>query len=420
MKKTGLLLCSIFFLAIANAQSNKTIAESFVKALAAGNYQEATSYFDPSLKQVNKEVLEAGWKQMNTMFGAYQSYYVPATAAENSTPVTVGIRFEKSTQGFACNFNDQHKMVGFLLAAAPKDPDAPASALTKSNFPEEAVSVKVNGGTLKGTLLSPANKTDLTPVALIVAGSGPTDRDGNSPFTQNNAYRLLAEALAAKGIASLRYDKRMVAASNDFTTGEADLSFDDYVKDVTGMAQFLQQSKGYRHIYIVGHSEGSLLGILAAQSLHIDGLVSIAGAGENIADVLQRQLNNPEADKMIGQLRKGHKVNDVPASLQSVFRPSVQPFIISWMKYDPAREIAKVKVPVLILQGTTDLQVTTRDAENLKKGAPAATLRIIPGMNHILKDAPEEKTANMATYMQPELPLDPSLAENIVSFFLAK
>lgn len=419
MKKLLLFVCVYLSALSLHAQTNLSVAESFIKALSADQYETAASYFDPSLKQVNKDILSSGWGQINAMFGNYKSYFVPQNTDANATSIVLGVHFEKETKGFACNFNSSHQLIGFVLAPVPQEGGQAAQAPSK--FKEEEVAVNVNGGTLKGTIMLPDNKTQFTPIAIIIAGSGPVDRNGNSAMAESNIYKLLAEALAAKGIATLRYDKREVGASNDFKMKEADLRFDNYVQDAKKIISFLHDNKGYQNVYVIGHSEGSLIGMLAAETAKIDGYISIAGAGENIANTLERQLNNdPKTNNIIEQLKKGKQVTEVPDQLNAILRPSVQPYLISWMKYEPAKEIKKLKVPILLLQGTTDIQVQEKDAELLKAAAPAATLNIIKGMNHVLRDAPEERSANMDTYNKPSLPLNEELVSQIVGFMSAK
>jgi pimeloyl-ACP methyl ester carboxylesterase len=419
MKRLILLLCvALGFMQTQAQQTNLSVAEDFTKALSTGKYDIAASLFDPSITALNAGVLSSGWQQITAMFGTYKSYYLPKNVSENGTPIIVGIRFEKETKGFACNFNEKHQLVGFLLAPPPEDGSA---VLIPSRFKEEAVALKVNGGTLKGSLMLPDNKTQFTPVALIIAGSGPTDRNGNNAMLTTNDYKLLAEALAAQGIASLRYDKRTVGESNDFAVKESDLKFENYIQDAKSLVTFLYDAKSFQNVFIIGHSEGSLIGMVAAQNAHVAGYISLAGAGTNIADIFEVQLgNDATASTIIEQLRKGKQVKEVPEMFNALLRPSVQPFLISWMKYEPAKEIQKIKAPVLILQGTTDIQVAVSNAEKLKQAAPTATLDIIKGMNHILKDAPEDKSANMATYSQPDLPLNAELVAQIVRFMSAK
>lgn len=126
------------------------------------------------------------------------------------------------------------------------------------------------------------------------------------------------------------------------------------------------------------------------------------------------------ANTIIDKLVKGETVSDVPSILNSLFRPSVQPYIISWFKYDPQKEIAKLKIPVLIIQGTTDIQVGTDDADRLAKALPKSKLVIIEGMNHILKQAPADRQMNIQTYTQPDLAIKKELIETIIPFINSK
>jgi alpha-beta hydrolase superfamily lysophospholipase len=260
------------------------------------------------------------------------------------------------------------------------------------------------------------------PVALLIAGSGPTDRDGNNPRMKNNALKMLAEALYKNGIASLRYDKRGIGASKPAGLKESELRFDTYIRDAVGWVQQLKQDKRFSSLVVIGHSQGSLIGMVAAQNPAVDKFISLEGAGEPIYDVLRKQLENqPDpvrkpAYSILDSLENGHRVKNVPPMLQTLFRPSIQPYLISWFRYHPQEEIAKLHKPVLIVQGTTDIQVSQTDAENLKKADPAAKLLIIKGMNHILKNAPANRQQNIKTYFDPDLPLNKELVEGVVKF----
>jgi pimeloyl-ACP methyl ester carboxylesterase len=424
MKKIFLFFFVLLFCIPARAQTNAEVAQNFIKAISTENYTEAVTFFDPSNTQINKEILEGGWKQITAMFGAYKSYYIPEGVDKNAATITVGMRFEKGTQGFACNFNDKHKLIGFILAPAPSEKTEatiPPIPTPVSRFREEEVSVPVNGGTIKGTMMYPENASATLPVALIIAGSGATDRNCNDgPNLNTNAYKMLAEVLAEKGIATLRYDKRMVGKSNDFVPDEAKLKFEDYVQDAVRLCQYLRKDKQASAVYIIGHSEGSLIGMLAAQKTPVNAFISLCGAGENIANTLKRQIPTPQAAGVINELKSGNLTNDVPQDLRVTFRKSVQPYLISWMKYDPAIEIKNLSIPVMIIGGTTDIQVPVADAEMLKKAAPKAELLVINGMNHILKSAIADRTANIVTYNQPNLPLNTDLAAGVTRFLSAK
>lgn len=291
---------------------------------------------------------------------------------------------------------------------------------------ETDVMIDAGQAQLHGTLLLPAGTTqgnteDLT-VALIIAGSGPTDRNGNSPVTTNNHLKLLAEGLAASGIASLRYDKRGIAASQPAGPKEQDLRFEQYVDDAANWLGFLAAGKRFKSTVVIGHSEGSLIGMMAAMRGNADSFVSIAGAGRRADKIIKEQLSAQPANvreianPIIDELVKGNIVEDVDTMFYALFRPRVQPYMISWFKYDPAVELAKLDLPVLLLQGTTDIQVGVEDAKLLAESSPTAELILVEEMNHILKLAPVDRAENVKTYKNPDLPVAVDLVKSIVSF----
>jgi pimeloyl-ACP methyl ester carboxylesterase len=286
----------------------------------------------------------------------------------------------------------------------------------------EPAALDTGTGILHGTIETPAAKPPY-PVALIIAGSGPTDRNGNSPMLpgKNDSLKMLAEGLAARGIASLRYDKRLVGESKIAGAKEEDLQFEMYVDDAVRWGEYLRKDARFRSWVIAGHSEGSLIGMLAAQKLSANAFVSIAGVGRPAGQVILEQIRSqsPPADLMkqveddVSALEAGRRVDSVPPVLAALFRASVQPYLISWFRYDPAREIARLKMPVLILQGSTDIQVSVVDARLLAKANPAAKLVVIEGMNHVLKEVPAEREKQIASYGDPSLPLASSLVTEI-------
>jgi uncharacterized protein len=290
---------------------------------------------------------------------------------------------------------------------------------------ESAIELRTGTGTLHGTLLIPAGAKQPMPVALIIAGSGPTDRDGNSPLLpgKNNSLKMVAEALAANGVATVRYDKRGVAASRGAASREADLRFAHYVNDATLWLQDLAADKRFKDVMVVGHSEGSLIGIMAAQRAPVTRVISLAGAGRSATTVIEEQLRRQigsgplldDALRILNSLREGRTVDSVPPMLLALYRPSVQPYLISWITIDPAEEIARLKVPVLVVQGSTDIQIALADAELLAKANPKAQLALIDGMNHVLKEV-RDPSAQMDSYGNPSLPLHPQLIEALRGF----
>lgn len=276
-------------------------------------------------------------------------------------------------------------------------------------------------GTLHGTLELPAGRGPF-PVALIIAGSGPTDRNGNdkSLGLDTDCYKLLAQYLVRRGIASLRYDKRGAADDLVLALPESQLRFETYVSDAVEWGEKLRHDPRFSTLTVIGHSEGSLIGMLAARKIPADGFVSVAGASARASKLLLTQLKAKlpggvyhTAQAIIAQLRIGRKVPQIPPSLDSLFRPSVQPYLISWFRYDPVREIARLRIPVLIVQGERDLQVSTRDARALHRADSAARLILIPAMNHVMKDVGPSDSDNIGAYMEPSLPIDVALERAI-------
>jgi pimeloyl-ACP methyl ester carboxylesterase len=278
---------------------------------------------------------------------------------------------------------------------------------------------------LHGTLLKPDGEARA--VAVIIAGSGPTDRNGDSAMGVRGAvYRQLAEGLAERGIASVRYDKRGIAASAAAATSEADMRFDHYIADAEAWAAEAASQTGAPCAWLIGHSEGALIALAVADKLDskVCGLVLLSGAGRPAGAPLREQFETlPEplqtqASKILAELEQGRTVEEVPAPLAVLFRPSVQPYMMSWLPLDPAHLIATYEGPVMIGQGTTDIQITMTDADTLKAAKPDAELVTFEGVNHVLKASPQDRAANIATYGDADLPIAEGVAEAVADFIL--
>lgn len=304
-------------------------------------------------------------------------------------------------------------MLSLILAALLSDSVAAPVVLPSDPAP------------LHGTLLTPEGPTRAA--ALIIAGSGPTDRDGNSPLgVSASSYRLLAEGLAAHGVATVRTDKRGVGASAYPGMTEADLRFTHYSDDARAWAAEAARLTGQPCAWLIGHSEGALVALAAVARGDdaVCGLVLLSGAGRPVGAVLREQLATaPEplrgqAVAILAELEAGRPVTDVPPQLAALFRPSVQPYMISWLPLDPAEMVAAWDGPVMIGQGTTDIQVGLADAEALAAARPGVHLVLWEGVNHLLKIAPADRAANIATYSDPTLPLAPGVVDDVAGFIL--
>lgn len=277
--------------------------------------------------------------------------------------------------------------------------------------------------TLQGELALP-EADEPYPIALIIPGSGPTDRNGNTLLGENNSLRFLAEKLAENGVASLRFDKRGAGKNASAIGDGAEFQFDQYVKDAVDWVELLKSDERFSNISIIGHSEGSLVGMLAGQETDIHTLVSIAGAGRSTDEILYDQIKeqtperlHAESKEILQQIKEGDIVEDVPTELMGVFPEANQPFLSSWMQYDPAEEISELSVPILLVNGDNDLQVPPAEAEILNDASTTSELLIIEEMNHILKESPTDRQENLATYSHPRLPLADGLMDGIVDFF---
>lgn len=286
---------------------------------------------------------------------------------------------------------------------------------------DSPITLSTDTGNIEGTLLFP-NSSEKIPVVLIIAGSGPTDRNGNNPMMTNNSLKMLAEGLFEHGIATVRFDKRGIAASNGAASSELDLRFENYVNDVKAWIQLLKADDRFSQLIVLGHSEGSLIGMIASQNVQVDKFISVAGAGFPAGYILREQLKSQppfileKIVAIIDKLEHGETEKEVPQMLYMLFRPSVQPYLISWFKYNPQKEISKLNSPILIVQGTTDIQVSVKDADTLAASNKNAKKIIIEGMNHVLKASEMNRDKNIETYNNPDLPLKEGFLTEIVDF----
>lgn len=290
---------------------------------------------------------------------------------------------------------------------------------------EEDITLNTPTGDIHGKLMYPDSDAPC-PVVIIIAGSGPTDMNGNTigAGITNNSLLYLAQELLNNGIATVRYDKRGIGKSTAAGTKEEDLRFDHYIEDAAMWADKLAGDSRFSKVIIAGHSEGSLIGMVAAKrSKAVKGYISISGCGCPAYEILEKQMQaqpvqiQEESAAICKELREGRTVEQVPFYLAALYRQSVQPYLISWFAYNPAVEIAKLDIPVLILQGDKDIQVGVEEAEKLHAAHQASSLYVVKDMNHVLKQCgTNDRMVQLATYSDPKLPIKPELISHIVEF----
>ncbi len=301
-----------------------------------------------------------------------------------------------------------------------------AGALASAGPVAQSVTAPGPNAPLAGTLV---NAGKGAPVILIIPGSGPTDRDGNSPLgVKAGTYRLLAEGLAQRGISTVRIDKRGMFGSKDAVADANRVRIADYAADTHSWIGSIRRATGAKCVWLLGHSEGGLIALTAAQQPKgICGVIAVAAVGRRFGDVIREQLRaNPANAPLLGpamaaidSLESGKRVDaaTLPGPLQKLFANDVQPFLIDLFAEDPSRLAAALKVPLLIVQGDRDFQVTVGDARVLAAAQPRSRLAILPGVNHVLKlPDRDDRVANIATYADPDLPIAPSAIEAIAGF----
>lgn len=288
------------------------------------------------------------------------------------------------------------------------------------NFSSKDISIN---SFVDGTLLTP-NDIEKPILAIIIAGSGSTDRNGNQDFLKSNNLKKLAERLSNNNVATFRYDKRIV---KQIKNGKFDknIMFDDFVTDAVSVIEYFKKTNSYSKIYIIGHSQGSLVGMLAAKD-RADGFISIAGAGQSIdyviIDQIQKtaQLYSEDAKRVFDLMRQGKTTPDYPQALSSIFDIEIQPFMMNWMRYNPQDIIKSLDIPILIINGTKDLQVTVEEANLLKNASQNAELIIVEKMNHVLFIIDGDDLENSKSYNESARKISEDVVSSILEFIIPK
>lgn len=285
-------------------------------------------------------------------------------------------------------------------------------------------------GALRGTLTLPE---EVRAAALIIPGSGPTDRDGNGPLVQSDGYRMLAEALAGHGIAAARIDKRGMFGSAGAGDANA-VSMAAYAADTRAWAGALLAEPDLGPagcVWLIGHSEG---GVVAVSAVLEDpkpfcGVVLLATPGRKLGWTLRNQFaaNIPDrghreaAIAAVRELEAGRKVDpmDLPVLLRPMFGARLQPYLRDVLGIEPAERLGRYSGPALILSAAEDVQLSPEDHAALAAARPDASARVLPGTNHMLKPVPPgDRQANFAAYRDRGLPLAPGVAETVAAFIL--
>ena len=286
--------------------------------------------------------------------------------------------------------------------------------LNAQNYKENNISINDN---IYGSIVEPKSRSNSN-LVIFIGGSGPIDRDGNQSFMKCDMFKKLAYSLSEKGISSFRYDKRVVT---QIRKGKLDkkITFDDFVSDAIAIIDFFESK--YNSIVIAGHSQGSLVGLLSIKE-GVSGFISLSGAGRTIDMVIEDQISKTapmlleDTKNIFKILRSGKITEDFPLPLYSLFNIEIQPFMISWMQYDPKKIIAKIPIPSLIINGDSDLQVDEKEAKLLYNSAQNSEILIVKNMNHVLVEIEGDELKNVKSYNNPELKISELVIEKMVEF----
>ena len=279
----------------------------------------------------------------------------------------------------------------------------------------EDILLKNDSIELPGTL---SYNKEGTPLVIWIHGSGNIDRNGNQlPYVKANYIKQIRDSLNLKHIAFFSFDKRTANAKNQKFL--KNIIINNFVSDINLIIDHFKKDKRFTKIVTIGHSQGSLLGMLTSKK--VDKYISLAGPAEPVNKTIIKQINKQStvlaatAKAHFKELKETQNIKEINPMLISIFAQQNQSFMLSWMQYNPSEEIKKVKIPTLIINGTKDLQVNTNTVEKLHKNCSNSKITLISNMNHVLKDIKNDRD-NLKSYSDPNIPLSTVLIEKIVEF----
>ncbi len=284
-----------------------------------------------------------------------------------------------------------------------------------------SATVKINKY-IEGTLVTPYSESDKElPLLIFIMDSGAINRDGNDRMSKSDTFKQFSHELAKLGVSTYRYDKRLFKM-DALGIREHEISFDHYIEDAVSAINYFKKNGKYTKIYVAGHGQGSLIGMIAAKD-NADGFISISGNAASVDEVIIEQIAKqaPGLDKSatvaFNQLKENGRATGYDPALESIFRYDLQSFMRSWIKYTPTEEIAKLEIPILIIHGDKDIQVELSQAEKLKEAVPQASYLIVQNMNHILKEIKgKSRLENHKSYNESWRKIMPEVLNGIANF----
>ena len=290
-------------------------------------------------------------------------------------------------------------------------------AVSLAQVKSEEILIKNDSIELPGTL---TYATEKSPLIIWVHGSGNVDRNGNQlPMIKANYIKQLRDSINKEGISFYSYDKRTANKNNVVFMMKNGVDFKDFADDVQKVVTHFKNEKRFTSITLIGHSQGSLVAMLASKD--IDKYISVAGPSKSADKAIIKQIQEkaPFLDSItkahFKELKETGEIKVVNPMLLSIFAKPNQSFLNSWMQYNPSEEIKKLTIPVLIIQGDKDIQVQVSDAEALHEANQNSELLVIKNMNHVLKNIEKEED-NLASYYSADFSISKKLIETIIQF----
>lgn len=391
-----------------SAQTNEELSVSFIKKLERQQFDSCFAMFDTVMaNKFNAGMLEKMWGSIPKYMGEYKGYStVESTKKDSIDVVAVRCEFEKTKMDLQFSFNDSQKIMGMYFVPPKSKTAYVAPEYAKQNkYYETKISVKTGTMSLPGALCVP-NNTKTPPVVILLAGSGPNDKDES--IGPNKALKDLAIGLASNGIATYRYDKRTLVYGKDMK--DVDLN-SEVIEDAINAAALLKKNPDFKNskVYIVGHSLGAMCApLIASKSKQINGIVLLAGNARPLEDVVLEQYNyiygldslDASEKKEIldyttkmktvkdAKLLKLAKAEDLPLNLESHYWQSL-------VKYNQVQVAKKIKQPILVLQGERDYQVTMTDFNLWKESLstnPKNKFMSYSNLNHLFMNGAGKST----------------------------
>ena len=423
MKRISLFLFVALFIGKTYAQAepaNYRVAIARFKMFYNGNQVDSIfKMFSPEMKNVLPlATFKPTTNQLKQQYGDLQTTEL---VSFSGSIAVYKATFRGSIFLLNLSLSDKNTLNGLFLS--PYGGETAAKEIADPDATETPILQKTLSGQIAGTLTMPVTVSGKIPLVLIVGDAGPTDRDGNNEKTgiTCSPYKTLAHDLAKNGIASVRYDKRLVGESTSVTK-ESQLRVDDFSDDAVKLIGVLNDDPRFSKIVLFGHGEGALVGMIACIDQPVKGFIAAECASEQADKILMDEMKSKpsyqadEVKRILDSLRKGKLTDNVDPAIYNIAGPSKQNFLMSVCRLVPIRGIKGMKIPVLIIQGSTDLVIPEENGEKLKKAKSDAVFLAIKGMNHIFKDAPADPDQNAATYTKENVPLSATLVPGIVAF----